>query len=305
VLIRGLLITLAIVTTLFASITSGSSATQNTASAQSSGDATGVTSVVLFAVDLPADWVPPGEATLTLSRWRWGQGARVFLPAGYYPAGINLSYVLTGSLVVHVDGPMLVGRSKPGDAPGPLEAVPNGDAVTLNQGDVFSFRTESTLHARNARQVESIVLTTLLLATGAAGDFPDARTDSFSIDVLASLDEAAWAAVPRGSVNITVTRTLAQPGAELEPYEVSREAPELLVVESGLLELWTDTDFDRAPDAWEPVIPSTAFDDYVILTPSRVIRASRDAPPPSAENGFADLAPGPLLILTLDVVVNP
>ena len=189
--------------------------------------------------------------------------------------GISVSYVLAGTIGLHVDGPLLLAHTPLGETTGPLEPVPDGEPVTLTAGDVVVFPTDVALHIRNAGQRTATLISVLIVTTDAPAGEPQAvEDDAVRYQQLGLIDEDDWANVPAGPLTVSLQRTLLPQGATYGPYVVEPWAPELLSVETGLMEVGLDFDGDGMPDSWFAIQWNMTPGDMLAGERVRAIRAS-------------------------------
>lgn len=254
----------------------------------------------LVASTLPAELRPTGEVSLLWSRVEWESGVRRVFPAGDGPEGINLSYVLAGTIEMHVAGEVRVGRATPGQPTGALEPVATGEPVTLNQGDLVVFPNQAERHTRNIGPDRARIIAIQIVAAESDVALPpiDEEVTEQSLGTIAAPE---WAAVPPGELTVSLRRTLLPPGGELPMYRVTAGAPELLNVEAGLMEIGFDYDSDGTSDQWIAVDGFVPLNEMLAGVSERFIRASTS---PSLFDTIEDPEdpspdPEPLVFMTL------
>lgn len=270
--------------------------------------AASATVVQLVASTLPGDLRPRGEATLRWTRVEWESGARLVNPEGTNPAGVNVSYVLAGTIELHVAGELLVGRAVAGEPTGALQPAASGAPVTLGQGDLVAFPNGAARHTRNIGSDRARIIS-VQIVTGTSDPFAPATGDGeVSEEILGTIAPEEWAAVPDGKLVLELRRTLLPPGAALPAYRVTPAAPELLAVEAGLMELGFDYDSDGAPDQWLAAESFMPPNELLAGVEERFIRASTSPPMFNLEDLDAtdpDTAPEPDPLVFMSLAVAP
>jgi hypothetical protein len=87
----------------------------------------------LLAIEIAAEWLPPGQTTTQLIRIVIDPGVTTTRPPGNFPAGVRIDYVVTGSYTVQSDGALMVMRGA-GERASAEEVAPGTD-VLLAAGD--------------------------------------------------------------------------------------------------------------------------------------------------------------------------
>jgi hypothetical protein len=116
------------------------------------GVSAAVTVEPLFATELPAGAIPVAPTTdFLLWQATIDPGVTAVFPPGHFACcpGPLLTHVLSGELILRVDGPLQVSRASTLATPGPVEALPPGSAVTLRLGDTALWRLEQPMSFAN------------------------------------------------------------------------------------------------------------------------------------------------------------
>lgn len=199
----------------------------------------------LFTVVLAPEQLPVAEARVLVSRETWTPGgtgstslsgwSSVNFDGG--TAGAVLDYVETGSLRMRLDQtPLLVWRSAAGVG-APPESIAAGEEVDLGPGDIALHPLQFPWTATNEGSTDAVVLSVVIVSALVALANPVETYTDVSVESLGGAGVADWAAIPSGPIAVSLDRTTLEPGVALPPAPVVPASPQLLTVESGVMEI--------------------------------------------------------------------
>jgi hypothetical protein len=186
-----------------------------------------VTVEPLFATELPATAIPVAPTTdFPLWQATMDPGVTVVSPPRYFACcpGPLFTHVLSGEVILRVDGPLQVSRSGTLATPGLVEAIPPGSAVTLEPGDTALWRLELPMTSVNPGP-EPLQL----VGGGLFGGYAPAPVAGYQI--VDFVEQTPAPALPPGAVTMELVRVHLPPGSDLAAAPVG--ALRLAIRESG------------------------------------------------------------------------